>query len=1149
MSCVTTGLPHHVVGDPVDVVTGANTDVQLEFRLPGPIPFLWQRYYSTARTNTPLGLGWGHSHEHERMLVHDVDGVRYTGPSGFTVGFPSPASDGDAVTVNGYTLRRITADRYSVRTAGSPVMEFAFLEGGRAPLTALVRGDHRIAFHYGPRNRLQGITTSTGERIDVSCDAAGRIVRLVRAAIGNRAARQLIAYAYDEAGDLVGGVDGYGHRFAFGYDREHRMILRKDRNGYTFRFAYDAQGRCILSGGEDGVQEVRLSYEGERTRVQYRNGGVWTYHIDPEGIVTRVEDPCGGAVTYIPGDDGRIASEIDANGDVTRWIYNAAGALIGKAPPIGGVRAPGAKGPPRIEHALPETPLEFEYGRLFIGRVRAPEPSHPLLTTLPSPLARLVQTRSNGTRAAGPVHVRDELGALVREEHADGTNRRWTFDANGNIARVIDRNGAERTYEYGSWNQLMADTDPLGRRTMYRYTPAEKLAAVTDVRGSTREFRYDQKDRLIEVRVDGTTLHRYLWDHADNLIAKLDAHGTPLIEIDVGRGGQIVQRRLSSREERFAYDEQGRCTRMAWATSETTFAYDERGRRVEEASDNGSVRHAYEDNHLRESTVLDRFRTRYAQRADGVLEIHDPTGRVHTIAHLGNGVIERRLANGRIEVAQFDADGRWLVKAVAAEGSTRVESARSYRYAPEGTLLRVEEAGRGTTEYTYDAAQQLASILLPDGSVRRFAFDETGNLVLKPGMPSARVQPGNRMTAAGATTIDYDAQGRVARMAGEREQTFAYDARGFLCDVSGADVAWQAEHDPIGRRTLVRTARGETRFVWDSDRLAAELRADGSVRIYVYAAPLAMTPLLFVDYASADAEPDRGRVYHVHSDQIGAPIRVTDEEGAVVWSARMDPFGPAQVETAEDLELSLRMPGHFHDEETGLNYNRFRYYAPQLGRYLQPDPLGVGAGLNLYAYPGNPLDQVDLRGLNCPAHPAGHNPNCEDCEDNEPTQVRGRPPEGPDPNTVAAVGEPSAALTNRPSEWPYQNPPEIYSVGPGRPLDVSQLDPNQRYLWVVDPNGNMLIAPENQPGFGRVVKHGDLTPGPNGESRGPARGGGELNYNNDNNTWVMDNNSSYTFAREDGTVSNGDNLNAAHDLLTQSGTDTSNIDASNTHGQ
>jgi RHS repeat-associated protein len=62
--------------------------------------------------------------------------------------------------------------------------------------------------------------------------------------------------------------------------------------------------------------------------------------------------------------------------------------------------------------------------------------------------------------------------------------------------------------------------------------------------------------------------------------------------------------------------------------------------------------------------------------------------------------------------------------------------------------------------------------------------------------------------------------------------------------------------------------------------------------------------------------------------------------------------------------VSHVFPGQYFDEETGLHYNYFRDYDPTTGRYLQPDPLGTTAGLNLYAYvAGNPIIRVDRNGL------------------------------------------------------------------------------------------------------------------------------------------------------------------------------------------
>jgi RHS repeat-associated protein len=183
-------------------------------------------------------------------------------------------------------------------------------------------------------------------------------------------------------------------------------------------------------------------------------------------------------------------------------------------------------------------------------------------------------------------------------------------------------------------------------------------------------------------------------------------------------------------------------------------------------------------------------------------------------------------------------------------------------------------------------------------------------------------------------------------------------------------------------------------------------------------------------------------------------------------------------------------------------------------------------------------------------------------EAGEAVETLARRAGAPNAETAARSGEPSAVYTRRTSEIPYHHPPEMRRVRPGQALDVDQMDPNQTYLWAVDPEGNVMVAPERQAGFGandhfpdgRPVKHGDLVPGEGGQTRGAARSGGELQAvrdgdGNPTGLWVMNNDSSYTFARTDGNLGTEENLRAAHELLSESGTDTSRIIPVNTSGQ
>ncbi|EIC0790889.1 GIY-YIG nuclease family protein, partial [Salmonella enterica subsp. enterica serovar Livingstone] len=89
-------------------------------------------------------------------------------------------------------------------------------------------------------------------------------------------------------------------------------------------------------------------------------------------------------------------------------------------------------------------------------------------------------------------------------------------------------------------------------------------------------------------------------------------------------------------------------------------------------------------------------------------------------------------------------------------------------------------------------------------------------------------------------------------------------------------------------------------------------------------------------------------------------------DGTLVWAGYIRGFG----ENAADISNSgayfhqpLRLPGQYFDDETGLHYNLFRYYAPECGRFVSQDPIGLNGGINLYQYAQNPLSWIDPLGL------------------------------------------------------------------------------------------------------------------------------------------------------------------------------------------
>ena len=128
-------------------------------------------------------------------------------------------------------------------------------------------------------------------------------------------------------------------------------------------------------------------------------------------------------------------------------------------------------------------------------------------------------------------------------------------------------------------------------------------------------------------------------------------------------------------------------------------------------------------------------------------------------------------------------------------------------------------------------------------------------------------------------------------------------------------------------------------------------------------------------------------VYYFHTDQAGLPQELTNAQGQLVWQANYKTWGSTvseewevkslagqqvhsldqgDIPTQEDgKQQNLRFQGQYLDRETGLHYNTFRYYDVDIGRFVCPDPIGLGGGINLGSYSPNPLSWIDPWGWAC----------------------------------------------------------------------------------------------------------------------------------------------------------------------------------------
>ncbi|MCH9683018.1 MAG: hypothetical protein K0V04_16400 [Deltaproteobacteria bacterium] len=963
-------------GHPVDTLTGVVFDTFVDAVSPDlDSIFAWRRHYRSAWARHDGDLGPGFRHDFEAHIVRDAQGWCVHDREGLPVAFAPLGPHEQAWSVDGSRLRRGAGGRLTLLDHDGALLQF---EPGHQPrrsrLAALEHLGRQLRLHYDQAGQLQHLDEWEGSRpcgrTRLERDDQGHVIRL-RHTDDRGHDRTIVHYGY-QRGQLVRARDAEGGTHAYEHDARGRLCRMVDPNGYVFTWTYDEQGRCIATRGQDGLWKTAFAYDLERgiTRVTEREGGVWLHHHDREGGLLREEDPYGGLRTRQHDAQGRAIAETDFDGSVSHMLLDARGRVTARRDPWGRHMpheqlAPDPP-PPAADDHLPHQARGWIFGRIGQGDALPPESLDRRLPRLAAAATALLSRRSPVTRSL------DWCGRAVRETDDSGAEHRWAYDRAGNVVAYVDPDGQRYGYETTSWNLHGAEIDPLGHRTTYRYSSTEQLVEVRDPLGTAVGYTRDEKDRITAVTVDDAVHERHTWDTGDNPVAKHDGAGSLLLESTFDEDGLERTRRVTDGDcYCFDYDDRRRVTEASAVATTVRSIYAHDGVPLHEEVDERQLHRLLGRDGTSITRLLQRFTVRREAMMGGGWRLLDPTGREHRVfADTAHRVAVEPFGRGGW-IYGFDPHGR-LQGCVLdrPHGAERID----YRYSPGGQLRRVQRPGTPTIEYRYDQAHRLVQARW-GGEARDYAYDPAGNLALGRPLGACRFE-GQRLLDDGDQRFEHDIRGRVTRRIDRQGRTtqYHYDGQDLLVGVHAEDApAWIAQYDGRGRQLLHGDPEAPTRLLWDGDRLAARIDPEGRLRLYVYPDEHAMVPLLLVDYADEHAPAHEGRVLALLADPNGMPRRLVDDRGQIAWAAhRIDPYGIIEVEPGASTSVDLRWPGHLHDPATGLHTNRFRTYDPRLGRYLQPDPLGLAGSANLYAYPANPLVHVDLLGLSHPGRGRGN---------------------------------------------------------------------------------------------------------------------------------------------------------------------------------
>ena len=186
-------------------------------------------------------------------------------------------------------------------------------------------------------------------------------------------------------------------------------------------------------------------------------------------------------------------------------------------------------------------------------------------------------------------------------------------------------------------------------------------------------------------------------------------------------------------------------------------------------------------------------------------------------------------------------------------------------------------------------------------------------------------------------------------------------------------------YDALGRRVSKRTGDTVHRFGWDGNVVLHEWDTDEARRPKLVTDEIGREeydgtekPANLVTWVydgtsfTPVAKVTDGERYTIVHDYLGTPTQAYDSKGELVWEMLLDVYGKVAECHGDRTLVPFRYQGQYEDEETGLYYNRFRYYDPNTGNYLNQDPIGLAGGNpTLYGYVFDPNTQIDPFGLDC----------------------------------------------------------------------------------------------------------------------------------------------------------------------------------------
>jgi RHS repeat-associated protein len=873
-------------------------------------------------------------------------------------------------------------------------------------------------FDYDERGNLTQQTEPDGAVTCYERDQRGLPVTIVDALGGRKtlthnALGQVTSYTdcsartthfeYGRNANLICVKDALGQETYYTYDSANRLIKEQRPDGSTESFAYDAAGHLIehtdamgavtqYQLAPDGLPIARINALGASLKYEYdparrlsalinENSARYTFQYNPTGQLVEECGFDGKRTTYEYDDAGYLTEQTEAAGSdqevITRYQRDLMGRLLGKTTgllpklPTSHTRFEYDRAGQMVAAYTADTTTRLEYdraGRLARERVSLylPDTDTLLADTTLEHLFDALGNRINSSLPSAAIQPK-AWHELLAGEAAEGN----APDDASSYTKLLNH----LYYGSGHLHQINLNGQPITdieRDELHREVSRSQGPLATN-------YALDALGRLSAQQVSRagglpSVLSPLLAQHLPpirkpnprNAMAapKASTANTPLID------GALIQRQ-------YGYDAAGNLLAQHDWSRPVGYSYDALGR----------VTHAqpYADPQRKHASRSETFAFDPA---------HNLLNTLAADASQTTGSSTGLIQNNRVTVYEdkrysYDDHGRLTDKRIGSHTHIQLNWDDEHQLS-QSTVIRTGRPGIAT-RYIYDAFGRRVAKLNVESSTAdtvkaatTFVWD--GNRLLQQRV--AQLQTGQTITeqslpnAYHCTTFIYEPDSFVPLAQLQWQEGVAPKALSHTNQAANDASARQA--DPWQATGTDDPALGFTR----------SSRAGGQVYgLNGQTSHTDQTALTAAIPASLQALNQDGiNIRYYHCDQIGLPRELTDELGAIVWRASFKTWGGVEQmrHATHGLQLAahnghltqagerltdeatggttqlqpIRFQGQYFDEETGLHYNRFRYYDANVGRFVSADPIGLAGGMNEFRYSPNASSFVDPLGLN-----------------------------------------------------------------------------------------------------------------------------------------------------------------------------------------